>query len=60
MEGTYKANVFCTNCEFRGEHEITKGTTIEDTLCPNCGNATLEKDLNAHLGGGGSKPNLYI
>ena len=52
-DGTYKASVFCKNCDFRGEVDIPKGQMIEDTPCPSCENMTIEKDRNVGLGGGG-------
>ncbi len=45
-EETYKANVYCRNCDFRKEIEIPKGQVIEKTACPNCGNSELLKDHN--------------
>jgi hypothetical protein len=56
---TYKAHVFCKNCLFRGELDVVKKTMVEDTECPQCGNATIEKDLNAHLGKISSQEGFY-
>ncbi|MCH7648074.1 MAG: hypothetical protein IIA83_05665 [Thaumarchaeota archaeon] len=43
-EETYKRKVYCTNCNFRNEIDIAKGTKVEKATCPNCGNKTLEGD----------------
>ena len=50
MENSYKAKVYCKNCDFKGEIEIPKGQTIENTKCTNCGNAELMKNqsINFH------------
>lgn len=47
---TYKANVFCKNCNFKGEIDIQKGQTIEFTECTNCGNNTLIKHQDVIVG----------
>ncbi len=44
---SYKKSVYCQNCDFKGEIEIQKGQTIEQTECPNCGNAELIKDFGS-------------
>jgi hypothetical protein len=44
---TYKKSVYCQNCDFKGEIEITKGYTTEQTECPICGNAELIKDFGS-------------
>jgi len=44
-QGTYKVNVSCSNCDFghfyREHIEISKGQTVKDTKCPECGCKTL-------------------
>ena len=47
--GTYKVNVYCTNCDFRGDIDIPKGQIIEHTKCNNCGNPKLTKNMNVNL-----------
>lgn len=49
MENSYKAKVYCTNCDFRGAIEIPKGQTIVLTKCVNCGTAKLIKDQSVVL-----------
>ena len=41
---TYKAKVYCKNCDFRGEIDVPKGQIIDDTICVNCGTSQLIKD----------------
>ena len=41
---TYKLNVFCKNCKFKGEHTIKTGIKIENAECPNGGCQTLIKN----------------
>lgn len=38
---TYKLDVYCNNCKFRGSADILKGVTIGSALCTNCGCAAL-------------------
>lgn len=59
MDGTYKAKVYCSNCDFRAEIDIPKGQTIDEAPCPTCGNLTLVKDQSVDLGGGGFNMNQY-
>ncbi|MCE9628595.1 MAG: hypothetical protein K8Q91_01230 [Candidatus Vogelbacteria bacterium] len=44
---TYKAEVYCGNCDLREEINILKGQTINETKCPNCGTCELDKDHKA-------------
>ncbi len=46
-EETYKAKVFCLNCDFEDTLDIEKGLRIEDKECPKCGNKTLNKKFEA-------------
>ena len=46
---TYKAYVFCTNCNFRKELDIPKGSLVSDVSCPNCGNLTIKIDPNGEI-----------
>lgn len=46
---TYKAKVYCKNCDFRGQIDIEKGQTIDKTECTNCGNTELMKDQDLDL-----------
>ena len=46
---TYKAKIYCKNCDFSGEIEIPKGQTIDQTECTNCGNAELMKNQDVVL-----------
>lgn len=59
MEDTYKASVYCSNCDFRGGVNIPKGQVISETACENCGNTTLQKNLSVDLGGGGFDGSQY-
>jgi len=43
-EGTYKQNVLCVNCDWKGSVDIPKGQVAEEIICPTCGNGTLRKD----------------
>ena len=43
--GTYKVEVYCTNCNFNGEFTISKGSLVLDADCPTCGNKSLEKKM---------------
>jgi len=51
-ENTYKARVYCSNCDFKKEIDIQKAKKVEETACPNCGTMELGKDINVDLGGG--------
>jgi len=42
----YRAKVYCANCDFREEMDIQKGKKINDTACPKCGTAELNKDTD--------------
>jgi hypothetical protein len=44
-EDTYKLNVICENCDFKGEAVIQKGKLVSESKCPVCGNLTLRKAL---------------
>ncbi len=35
---SYKVKVKCRNCKWVGEVEISNRITVQDTVCPNCGN----------------------
>jgi hypothetical protein len=41
----YTAYVVCENCNFRGEIELEVGMLINRTRCPECGNSTLEREI---------------
>jgi len=43
---TYEVYIFCGNCHYHGKIEINKGSPIEQSPCPNCGNLTLRIDPN--------------
>lgn len=45
-EETYKAKVYCSNCDFKKEIDIPKGKKIGETECPNCGTPELSKDVD--------------
>ena len=51
---TYKAKVYCKNCDLNQEIDIPKGVKIDETACPNCGTTELEKYVNVNLGNQGS------
>lgn len=36
MNNTYKAEVFCDNCGYRGTIEIEIGQYVQPHKCPNC------------------------
>jgi Zn finger protein HypA/HybF involved in hydrogenase expression len=40
---TYKAKVYCKNCDLNKEIDIQKGVKIDETACPTCG--TIFKKL---------------
>ena len=46
---TYEAYIFCANCSLHKKIDIPKGSTINQTKCPNCGNMTLRLDPNGEL-----------
>ncbi len=54
MPDTYNLKAFCSNCEFRGNVEIPRGTPFEKHPCPTCGVAGITKDINVDLGNGGN------
>ena len=56
---TYKTYIFCSNCRFRKEIEIPKGSLIGDISCLNCGNLTLEVDPNGEIFNRPRKPISY-
>ncbi|GEM_PF-2893641 len=46
---TYEAYIFCDNCHYHGKIEINKGTIINETPCPNCGNLIISVDPNGAI-----------
>jgi hypothetical protein len=46
----YKTKVECSNCSFKGEQGIPKGTTKQDAKCKVCGCKTLGKPSLSLLG----------
>jgi len=58
-DSTYKAYTFCNNCAEHKKIEITKGSEINQTECPNCGNMTLHLDPNGKLFDRPPKPTNY-
>ena len=58
-ENTYKAKVYCANCDLKKEVDIQKGKKVEETACPNCGTMELSKDINVDLGSGSPYGNGY-
>ena len=39
----YSAEVYCSNCKYKKEIEVQKGTLVTDMKCPNCNCETLDK-----------------
>lgn len=56
---TYRAKVYCANCDFREEINIQKGKKINDTECPKCGTAELNKDIDVVIQSGSYYDNGY-
>jgi NMD protein affecting ribosome stability and mRNA decay len=48
-DSTYEAYVLCKNCLFHKKIQIPKGSLINQVLCQNCGNMTIEIDMNGEL-----------
>lgn len=57
---SYKINVACDNCGFKGEVEIEKGVEFKNHPCPNCGNRTLYRLFEPIQFGSGYKNNDFI
>lgn len=55
-ETTYEAYIFCQNCHIHKKIIFPKGSMIEHSECPNCGNLTLQIDPNGHLFDRPNKP----
>ena len=49
MEDAYKLEVFCTNCDFKGEVDIPKGILVDDYKCPKCDVPAVKKSLKAFV-----------
>ena len=45
----YEVYIFCSNCLVHKKIEVPKGSLINQTVCPNCGNLTLEIDPNGEI-----------
>ena len=56
---SYEVYVFCTNCLSHKKIEIPKGSTISQTLCPECDNLTLKIDPNGEIFDRPPKRNNY-
>ena len=48
IDNRYSPYVFCNNCGFRGKIELEVGMLINRALCPECGNMTLEREIEKH------------
>ncbi len=48
-DSTYEAYIFCQNCHCHKKINVPKGSLINQTGCPNCGNMTLKIDPNGEL-----------
>lgn len=57
---TYEAYTFCENCHSHKKTEIPKGSTINETSCPVCGNLTLKIDPNGEIFSRPKRPPNYI
>ena len=42
-KSTYRLEVFCTNCDFKGMVDIPKGVAVLNHKCLKCDMPTLEK-----------------
>lgn len=59
-DNKYEAYVFCNNCVAHKKIEIPKGSLINQTACPKCGNLTLKIDPNGEIFERPSKKPNYI